>query len=177
MQICFRKCDFLASLYLATDLTQFYDKIYFTNKKLEKVPNNSTQSSPKYLIRQRLQTDIGRSVRVNTTIHLVFGNQYKFLHEVYINFLQIIILEYNFIFAGDIFAIQLQMVQTGRQHHTVYLRSLTDQYTHAFVVGKNEERQRQGAVEKRVRCHVGRVPESSRSSTWYISGTEVQVVR
>ena len=57
------------------DLTQSYDKSPYTDRKIKKQRDN-TKTPPKTSITQRLQTDLGRSVRVTIATQLVWLNQF-----------------------------------------------------------------------------------------------------
>ena len=55
------------------NLTQSYDKNPYTNRKFEM---QNTNTPPKTSIKQRLRTDLGRSIGVATTIQLVLLNRF-----------------------------------------------------------------------------------------------------
>ena len=56
-------------------MTQFYDKSSYTHRKQKKQYDN-TQMPPKTSIKQRLLTDLGRSVGVTKATKLVLLNRF-----------------------------------------------------------------------------------------------------
>ena len=62
------------------DLTQFYDKSPYTDRKIKKATWKH-KTPPKTSITQRLQTDLGRSVGVTIATQLVWLNRYEIILE------------------------------------------------------------------------------------------------
>ena len=66
-----QKCYLLLISEKERDLTQSYDKIPYTDGKIQKQHDN-TKTPPKSSITQRLRTDLGRSVGVAIATQLVW---------------------------------------------------------------------------------------------------------